>query len=265
MPPSQDSAVDEAQPPPLAISDLRGSCERHLAHHFHTLRLSRTRRPNFTAARQRPLLIYCNHSSWWDPLICMQLAGELLPGRRHFVPMDAVALQRHPWLGRLGFFAVEAEGARGVRQLFEQATHILERPEATLWLAGGLLADPRKRPAELYPGLGHLAARGRHTVLLPLALEYPFWEDLRPEALARFGDEQVAEEVGMRAADWAEVLLERLQKAQDGLAAEALSRDESSFEVMLEGGSAPRPLWPRLKALLRRRRPQREDRPVVSE
>jgi 1-acyl-sn-glycerol-3-phosphate acyltransferase len=253
LPPSQDVAVS-----PLAISAVRGDCERRLIRHFHSVRLSRSRRPNFTTARQRPLVVYCNHSSWWDPLVCLHLASQLLPGRRHFAPIEHTVLRRHPWLLRCGFFDVDPESARGARRFFEQATRILEQPDATLWVAGSVLADPRKRPLELHPGLGHLAARTRHAVLLPLALEYPFWAEPLPEALARFGEEQVAEDVGMRALYWTEVLAERLQNAQDALASEALSRDEAGFEVMCGNGAGVQEAWSRLRAMLRGRRPKKE-------
>jgi 1-acyl-sn-glycerol-3-phosphate acyltransferase len=256
--PSPNPPPPEAAAPELAISTARGRCERQLIRHFQSVRLSRSRRPNFTAARQRPLLVYCNHSSWWDPLVCMQLAGHLLPGRRHFAPVEIAALRRYRWLPRLGFFGVDPESASGARRFFEQAARILEQPDATLWVTACSLADPRKRPPELYPGLGHLAARTRHAVLLPLAMEYPFWAEPLPEALASFGEEQVAEDVGMRAFDWAEILAEWLQEAQEALAAEAQSRDETNFEVLCGQGASRQELWPRLKAILRSRAPKRE-------
>ena len=253
VPPSQHPLPHEKDVPPLAIGSARGHCESRLARHFHGVRLSRARRPNFTAARQRPLLVYCNHPSWWDPVVCMQLASQLLPGRRHFAPIEVAALRRHRWLSRLGFFAVDPESASGARRFFEQASHILEQPDATLWAPACGLADPRQRPLELYPGLGHVAARARHAALLPLALEYPFWAEPLPEALARFGEQQIAEDVGMRAPDWTEMLTEWLQNAQDALAAEALARDESDFEVICGNGTSVHDAWSRLRAILRSR------------
>jgi 1-acyl-sn-glycerol-3-phosphate acyltransferase len=256
--PSPNPPPPEAEAPELAMSTARGRCERQLLRHFHSVRLSRSRRPNLTAARQRPLLVYCNHPSWWDPLVCMQLAGHLLPGRRHFAPIEIAALRRHRWLPRLGFFGVDPESASGARRFFEQAAHILEQPDATLWVTACSLADPRKRPLELYPGLGHLAARARHAVLLPLALEYPFWAEPLPEALTSFGEEQVAKDVGMRAPDWTEMLTEWLQDAQDALAAEAQSRDEANFELLCGKGARLPEIWPRLRAILRSRGLKRE-------
>jgi 1-acyl-sn-glycerol-3-phosphate acyltransferase len=251
--------VDAAAPSPLALPAFRRLGERRLARHFHTLRLSRSQRPDLTAARERPLIVYLNHSSWWDPLVCLQLAGQLFPGRRHYAPLEQATIRRHRLFARLGFFAVDLESARGARRLLEQATRVVEQPEATLWVtAGGTPADPRERPLKLQPGLGHLAARARHAVLLPLALEYPFWSDPLPEALARFGEELAVEDTGMRAHDWTEVIAARLEAAQDALAAEALARDAAHFEVIQGAGAATgggvRDAWRRFRETLRARR-----------
>src|ERR1700760_2266527 len=56
---------------------------------------------------QGPLIVYGNHSSWWDPLLMILLAHAAQPGRRHYAPMDAAALQRYPIFRRLGIFPVE--------------------------------------------------------------------------------------------------------------------------------------------------------------
>jgi 1-acyl-sn-glycerol-3-phosphate acyltransferase len=259
--PSPHPAVDAAAaaPSPLALPAFGHSGERHLARHFHAVRLSRAQRPDLTAARERPLIVYLNHCSWWDPLICLQLASQVFPGRRHYAPLEQAMLRRHRLFAHLGFFGVDVESARGARRFLEMATRVVEQPEATLWItAGGTLADPRERPVKLQAGLGHLAARARHAVLLPLALEYPFWSDPLPEALARFGEELAVEDTGMRAHDWTEVIAARLEAAQDALAAEALARDAAHFEVIQGAGAATgggvRDAWRRFRETLRARR-----------
>jgi 1-acyl-sn-glycerol-3-phosphate acyltransferase len=258
-PPSPDPAVDEKTPSPLALPAFRRLGERHLARRFHAVRLSRSQRPDVTAVRERPLIVYFNHTSWWDPLICLQLASQLFPGRRHYAPLEQATLRRHRLLARFGFFAIDLESARGARRLLELATRVVEQPEATLWVtAGGILADPRERPVKLQAGLGHLAARTRHAVLLPLALEYPFWGQLLPEALARFGEELAVDDAGMRANDWNEVLAARLGAAQDALAVEAQARDGARFEVIQGTGAATGggvwEAWRRFREILRTRR-----------
>jgi 1-acyl-sn-glycerol-3-phosphate acyltransferase len=249
-PEKKDAATPEVSP--LLLSMFGRYCESYLARHFHATRLSKTQRPDPVAVRDKPLIVYFNHPSWWDPLVCMQLALRLFPERRHFGPIDAGALTKYRFFERLGFFGVEPGTARGARRFLAVSQEILARPDTALWIAAeGRFTDPRERPVRLRSGIGHLASRIRNAVLLPLALEYPFWEERNPEALARFGEEVPTGDADLDAADWTPILEECLQSALDTLAAEALARDLSRFEVLLggsAGGGGIYDAWRRLKA-----------------
>lgn len=223
---------------PLLLSLFSRYAQGYLARHFHAVRLSRASLPAPALTHGRPLIVYLNHPAWWDPLVGMLLALRLFPGRRHYSPIDAAALLRYKFFERLGFFGIEPGTARGARRFLAVAQEILSQPDAVLWItAGGRFCDPRERPVRLQAGLGHLASRLRNGVVLPLALEYPFWEERFPEALARFGEPVALGYDGLLPDAWTAVLEKRLAAAQDALAAEALARDPASFEVLL-GGSA---------------------------
>ena len=56
--------------------------------------------------------------------------------------------------------------------------------------APGRFCDVRERPVPIMPGLTRLPELAPEAVFLPLALEYPFWSEKRPEALACFGEPQ---------------------------------------------------------------------------
>lgn len=250
---------------PLLLSAFGRYCEHYLSRHFHAVRLSKSQRPDPVAIRDKPLIVYFNHPAWWDPLICLRLAHQLFPERRHYGPIDATALGKYRFFERLGFFGVEPGTARGARRFLTISQEILARPDAALWIAAeGRFTDPRERPVKLRSGLGHLASKARQAMLLPLAIEYPFWEEKFPEALTRFGEELPASDADMGPSDWTVVLETRLEEAQDALAVESLSRDTTRFEVLL-GGSAGvggvYDVWRRLKARVKgeRFRPEHGD------
>lgn len=212
-------------------------CETHLAKNFHAVRLSKRQRPDPVAIRDKPLIVYCNHPSWWDPLLCLQLAVRLFPDRAHYAPIDANTLGKYKFFEKLGFFGVEPGTARGARRFLEVSQEVLSRPGTALWIAAeGRFTDPRERPVRLRSGIGHLASRVSKAVLLPLAFEYPFWEERSPEALARFGEEVASGDADLDPGDWTPILEECLGAAMDALAGEALARDTSKFEVMLGDG-----------------------------
>lgn len=233
---------------------------RYLARHFHGVRLARGgAAPDETW--DGPLVIYCNHSSWWDPLVGLLLALELLPARRHFAPIEAAQLERYRFFARLGFFGVEAGTLTGARAFLETAGAILERTDSVLWITPqGRFGDPRERPPRLQAGLAHLARRG-NACLLPLALEYPFWDERLPEALARFGQPLDAAAVsGRPASEITRILAARLGRAQDRLAADAQTRDRAAFDLLLSGRSGVGGVYDRLRAAAARLRGERFQR-----
>ncbi|HEV2855879.1 MAG TPA: lysophospholipid acyltransferase family protein [Thermoanaerobaculia bacterium] len=244
---------DSPEVSPLLLSMFGRYCENYLSRNFHAVRLSKSQRPDPVAVRGKPLVVYFNHPSWWDPLICIQLAAQLFPERRHYGPIDAAALGKYRFFEKLGFFGVEPGTARGARRFLTVSQEILSRPDTALWIAAeGRFTDPRERPVCLRSGIGHLASRVRQAVLLPLAIEYPFWEERYPEALARFGEEVSTGDADLGAGDWTPILESHLESALEALATESLSREPSRFEVLLGGGKAGAggvyDTWRRLKA-----------------
>src|SRR5207253_828818 len=123
-----------------------------------------------------------------------------------------------------------------------------------LWItAQGRFADPRERPPGLMSGVAHLVRHLDIGCVLPLALEYPFWDDRRPEALARFGEPLSIVEGGEGDVDtWLARIETALAVTQDALAVEAMRRDAELFDTLVEGRNGMGGvygLWRRFKGL----------------
>ena len=226
-----------------------GVMARQMAGSFRAVRLARPGLPDLPSGR--PLVVYANHPSWWDPAFLMMLHARLFPGREGYGPIEAAMLERYGFFRRVGLFGVE-EGTRGAVRFLSTSQAILTDPRRVLWVtAQGRFADPRERPLGLRPGVAHLMARMPGAVAVPLALEYPFWSEKRPEALAAFGTPLDASQGG-EAAAWAERLERALTQAGDRLAGLAQARDPSAFEHVLTGKAGVGGVygtWQRLKAL----------------
>lgn len=223
---------------------------------FHSMRLLRTHAPVADFA-QLPVVVFLNHASWWDPLICLQLAARFFPMRSSFAPIDAQALQRYRFLSKLGFFPVEPGSSRGAAVLLRTAANILDSPERMLWLTPqGRFTDVRTRPVTLQGGLAHLAARIGPAVFLPLAIEYTFWEERLPEVLVAFGTPLFTRQFqnSCGADDWQRAFETTLQDAQDALAEASIRRAPDEWEVLLRGGAgttAVYDIWRKTRAGLR--------------
>jgi len=231
---------------------------RYVSRGFHAVRLSAAGAPPPIAA-DVPIVIYLNHPSWWDPLIGFFLADTFWPRRRHYVPIEAGALRRYRFLSRLGYFGIEKRGIRGASVFLRTGSEILGQPDTALWVTGGgEFSDPRARPVSLRPGLGHLLRRVPNAAFLPLAVEYPFWEERLPEALCRFGAAISGDDQGrMTPSQLTARLEESLQATQDLLAAEAVRRHPDDFQTLLSGRAGVGGIydtWNRLRAALRGQR-----------
>ena len=228
--------------------------ERYVRKHFHAVRVLRSPPPLSSA----PLVVFLNHASWWDPMLCLVLRNRFFMQRESFAPIDADALAKYPFFRKLGFFPVEQHSTRGAVEFLRGSANVLARPNAALWLTPqGRFADARERPVKFRNGLAHLAQRVRSATFLPLAVEYPFWEERRPEICLSFGEpflvtESLAGEI--RSSLSPQFFENLLRTTQDELAGAVIERDVTQFRVIERnsgGIGGVYDLWRRARAMCR--------------
>jgi len=224
---------------PLWARWLTWYAQRFLRRHFHTLRMARGGFPE--EYPQFPLVIYLNHASWWDPLVCAFLKERFFSNRDAYAPIEAGMLARYRFFKRIGFFGVESEARRSAREFLETSSAILQSPRNVLFITPqSRFADVRERPLQFAAGLGHLAARVERVLFVPLAVEYSFWEERLPEILVRFGTAtEIRPELNaaFNPRDWTRLFESKLAELQDRLATLSQFRDSSDFQILLRGGS----------------------------
>lgn len=251
MPPADDPALARS---PALISFFDLILRRRLRGAFNGLRLALPGIPPLPT--ETPLIVYCNHASWWDAAFLPVLMWQRFPDRRGYAPIDAAALARYPFMRRLGFFGIEMGTYSGSARFLRTGRRLLERGDTLLGVTPeGGFHDPRRRPVRLRPGLAALLAGAPQVTVLPIALEYPFWTESKPEALACVGEPWLikAGEAPSRGAIQSE-LEDRLACAMDRLADHAMSQDPARFETVLFGGAGVGGVydaWRRLKAFAR--------------
>jgi 1-acyl-sn-glycerol-3-phosphate acyltransferase len=218
---------------------------RYLRKHFHAVRLSKgsAALPNDGL----PVLVVLNHPSWWDPMVGIPLS-DLFTDFTHFAAIDASMLRKYRVFARLGFFGIDMKSLSGARTFLRTGSAILSHDHHAVWVtAQGQFADVRKRPLGLKPGVGHLAARLKKGWIVPIAIEYAFWNERRPEALARIGepislagrssDERCEDPSLARPAnkEWTLLIEARLTETLDALNAEVMTRDPAHFTPLVGG------------------------------
>ena len=207
----------------------------YLKRHFASVRIHRP--PQLHAAADKPCIVYLNHPSWWDPLICLLLDRQFFGERHSFAVIEDDALARYAFFRKLGFFGVKTGTRSGAVEFLRKSQTLLQDARNTLWLTPqGRFADPRERPLALRPGLAHLLARLSTVTVFPLAIEYFFTAERLPEVGVSFGDPIQVEPGGMlHHTEWQEILEERLLEAMEGLAKETISRKIDTAPQLLAG------------------------------
>lgn len=248
---STDSALPRVSPAFLKF--FAAYSRSYLCRQFHSVRILKGALP--PTDRARPQVIYLNHAAWWDPLVCLLLARRFFADRTSFAPMESAMLASYGLFRRLGFFGIVPHSARGARTLLRTAHAILASPANALWLTPqGHFADVRQRPLQLESGLGMLATREPEATFVPLAIEYAFWTESRPEILVAFGEPISPRDWQMPADAWTRTFTELLEAAQDELAARSCRRDPKDW-ITLDRGKvgigAIYDTWRRLRAKLR--------------
>ncbi len=134
----------------------------------------------------RPALLFCNHTNWWDGLIVFLLTRQM----RHkavFCMMEEKQLKHYRFFTWLGAFSVDLSSALRSAVALRYAQRLLLRNETAIWIfPQGRLCRPNE-PVEIKPGTDYLARNAPHAMLVPVAMRYDFFREDRPNVLIEIG------------------------------------------------------------------------------
>lgn len=152
-------------------------------HAFRVSGLSELQKRNSKA----PLIIYANHSAWWDGLVAFEIWRRAALDA--FVMMEEKQLKKLFLFRRLGAFSVVRENARQAVESIRYAADILnEKPSRALWIfPQGKITPNDARPIIFYNGLSRIIEKTRRAEILPVAFRYEFAGDFKPEIFVKIG------------------------------------------------------------------------------
>ncbi|MFT8523346.1 lysophospholipid acyltransferase family protein [Gluconobacter oxydans] len=216
---------------PLVAALVSRGMRRGIGRRFNAVRLS----GDGEVLRHRgPLVVCANHPGWWDPAVFAWLQHHFFGHCHGYGPIEAAALRRYPLLEKAGLIPVDPDDRESLRRFVRVARNVLGQGNV-LWITPqGEFADSRVRPVRLQPGFAHLVRHVPSVRLVPLAIEYPFWHESRPELLLRFGPP-----VPVREGEDVPCVTARMEKAltetMEALARDSCTRDASRFATFAQG------------------------------
>lgn len=140
-----------------------------------------------------PLIVYGNHSSWWDGLIAFHLSKTT--NSDSFIMMEERHLKRFFLFRKLGAFSVVRENARKAVESMNFAVNLLrERPSRTLWIfPQGEILPNDARPINFYNGLARVVEKIETCSVVPIVYRYEFLKDFKPEIFVKIGERRLIE------------------------------------------------------------------------
>ena len=133
-----------------------------------------------------PLILYVNHSSWWDGLIVFQIGRACRLDQ--YALMEEKQLRVYPLFRWIGAFSIVRERAREAAESVDYAAGLLRGTARALWIfPQGETLPNDVRPLQFFNGVAHIIKRAGGADAAPVALRYEFLDDFKPAAFARVG------------------------------------------------------------------------------
>jgi chlorobactene lauroyltransferase len=138
-----------------------------------------------------PLLLYLNHSSWWDGYLMYVIHRMVLRGRfdAHLL-MEEKQLRSYRFFTWSGAFSINRHDPADVARSQAYAAGLLRggaRPRALFIFPQGKIVPQDRRPLVTYPGVARIVAQAGPVTLCPVALRYEFLGQQWPHAFIRIG------------------------------------------------------------------------------
>lgn len=187
--------------------------------------------------RNGPLILYLNHSGWWDGYLMYVIHRIVLGGRfdSHLL-MEEKQLRAYRFFTWSGAFSIDRRDPEDSRKSQHYAANLLRsrRNRALFMFPQGKIVPNDQRPLVLYPGIARIVALAGSVQLCPVALRYEFLGQQWPHAFIRIGPPHriaAPSDVDTTMRD----LTTRLTGAVDGLRDDVVNGRMDRFRPLLRG------------------------------
>lgn len=126
------------------------------------------------------LIIYANHSSWWDGLAAFQISQNAKLDS--FIMMEEKRLKRFFLFRKLGAFSVIRENPRSALESINYAVDLLKDTDRALWIfPQGEILPNDLRPLGFYNGISKIIQKLGKCSTVSLAFKYEFLNEFKPQ------------------------------------------------------------------------------------
>lgn len=172
---------------------------------------------NIKSVGEIPTIFFAPHSNWWDGIVGYNICNRLL---KKEIRLMVEELNRFPLLRRGGAFNVNKKSAQASMAALKYSVNVLSSLKNILYIfPQGIIKPPNFRPIEFQTGLTYIAQKAAKKYgkvnLVPVAVNYLFMRDNRPEVWVEFGKEIHLDNPNIDRKEYTEYLAHTLEELCD--------------------------------------------------
>ena len=136
-----------------------------------------------------PTILFAPHCNWWDGIVLYNTTHRIFHKE---IRLMIEELNRFPLLRRGGGYSVNKKSPQSAMKALQYSVDVVGDLKNILSIfRQGIIRPPHYRPIEFQTGLAYIAQnavkRYGKVNLVPMAIDYSFFRDNRPEVIVDFG------------------------------------------------------------------------------
>ncbi len=160
--------------------------KRLLRKHFYEIHLMGKENLNLID-NSLPVILYANHSNWWDGFIAYLLSKRILKADDYLM-MDIEQMKKFRFFKYIGAFSVDRNNSTEAVRSINYAVELLGNSKKYLWIfPQGEMLPQDLRPLKFYSGITKITDKLNGVNLVPVCLRYEFLMEQRPEVFIKIG------------------------------------------------------------------------------
>lgn len=161
-----------------------------LENRFHAFRYKGAEKFYLQKKIDTPIIMFAPHSNWWDGIVGYNICNRIY---KKEIRLMVEELNRFPLIRRGGAFSVNKKSPQASMQALKYAVDAIGDMNNILYIfPQGIIKTPNYRPIVFQTGMTYIAEKAAkkygEVALMPVAVNYFFLRDNRPEVMVEFGD-----------------------------------------------------------------------------
>ena len=184
-----------------------------------------------------PTILFAPHCNWWDGIVFYNITHRIFHKE---IRLMVEELNRFPLLRRGGAYSVNKKSPQSAMKALQYSVDVVGDIRNMLCIfPQGIIRPPHYRPIEFQTGLAYIAQnavkRYGRVNLIPLAVDYCFFRDNRPEVVVEVGKRiELTNDMQLNRKDLTHTLEKALEEVCDNQFKEISQGDVTKYKILFK-------------------------------